>query len=492
MFALGIWYLNGWVTASEVSNRDRVEWPPHPGRVFMALAAAHFQGSSPKDEQEALEWLESLEPPQILAAGCKERPAVKNFVPVNDKAGPAKGTLQSASGLTRNRQERTFARAWLENENVFLIWPNTSPPSEAIAEGISKVCDRVTRIGHSTSFVQMRVVKKTENPKLLTWIPNDDQAQQQFRIPVKGTLNYLRDQYNSKAREEYGIRPTLSSWKGYALGRDEASDSASGTVFDPNPLILRLTYQSGDYHALGLVSILRMTSLLRKALLQNADELGVTLPEEISGHKKMDRGTSEVPHLAMLPLAFVGSEYADGRLMGLALSLPRGLSADNRRILLRCLAKTRELKLGPLGVWRLDGITQDRPPINLQAHSWTASPKGATEWGTITPIVLDRHPKAKDTAQYREEMAIIIQTACDRVLLPETSRPVYVAPLPISPHLGVPPSHTFPRLGRKSGGDCRHTHALIMFEKPIVGPLFVGAGRYRGYGFCRPINPSSR
>ena len=43
MFALGIHYLNGFVAAAEHDNHERVEWPPHPGRVFMALAAAHFQ-----------------------------------------------------------------------------------------------------------------------------------------------------------------------------------------------------------------------------------------------------------------------------------------------------------------------------------------------------------------------------------------------------------------------------------------------------------------
>lgn len=151
-----------------------------------------------------------------------------------------------------------------------------------------------------------------------------------------------------------------------------------------------------------------------------------------------------------------------------------------------------QLKLGALGVWNLDGITEDRPPRNLLASTWTAMPKGATEWGTVTPIVLDRHPKAKNIAEYRDEVAKTIQIACERVLdskTPEKEMPriVHVTLLPVSPHLGAPPSHSFPQMERKSGGQCRHTHALIEFDKPIVGPLLVGAGRYRGYGFCRPI-----
>ena len=497
MFALGIRYLNGWVVASQVGNLNQVEWPPHPGRVFMAMAAAHFQEGDSEEGRKALKWLESLDAPEVFAADCEERSTVTSYVPVNDKPilHNKKGMpLQSAPGITRDRQARTFARAWLENENVFLIWPHDNAAPE-IAESLAKICDRVTRIGHSISFVQVQVVEqpewKNQSAKLQKWIPKDASAERQFRIWGKGTLDYLRKQY---IQPPY---PRLPGWRGYALEREKSEASAPGTVFDEKRLIiLRLRRESGDYHALGVVSTLRVTSALQKALIKTAADL----PEEISGHKA-DKSPSERPHLAILPLAYVDSEHADGRLMGLALSLPRECSADIRRILLKCLNKMRkesaeksspQLKLGKLGVWNLDGITEDRPPFNLLTSTWTAMPQGATEWGTVTPIVLDRHPKAKGLAEYRAEVAKTIQTACERVLdskTPKKEMPkiVHLAPLPVSPHLGSPPAHSFPRMERKSGGQCRHTHALIVFDKPIVGPLLVGAGRYRGYGFCRPI-----
>ena len=529
MFALGIRYLNGWVTASQVNNFDQVEWPPHPGRVFMAMAAAHFQNGDSEEEREALEWLESLDAPEVFASDCRERPTVKIFVPVNPRLedeNKARANekrnkkrppppLQSAHGFIRTRQPRTFARAWLEDENVFLVWPdNNASPTQEIAESIAKICGRVTRIGHSSSFVQVRVVEKPEwenqSAKLQKWIPNDAQAKRQFRVLGKGTLDYLRKQYKgTESKRKHNVqppRPRLSSWQGYyALEREESAASAPGTVFDEKRLIIRrLCRESGDYRALDVVSTLRVTSALQKALIKTAADLNIILPEEISGHKA-DKSPSERPHLAILPLAYAGreQEYADGRLMGLALSLPRmprKCSADVRRTLLKCLAKMRggttdsspQLKLGKLGVWNLDGIVEDRPPFNLQASTWTAMPKGAKEWGTVTPIVLDRHPEAKDIAEYRAEVAKTIQTACERVLdskTPEKEVPkiVHVAPLPVSPHLGTPPAHSFPRMERKSGGQCRHTHALIVFDKQIVGPLLVGAGRYRGYGLCRPI-----
>ena len=42
MLALGIRCLTGYAVATDVSNREQAEWPPHPARVFMALAAAYF------------------------------------------------------------------------------------------------------------------------------------------------------------------------------------------------------------------------------------------------------------------------------------------------------------------------------------------------------------------------------------------------------------------------------------------------------------------
>ena len=58
----------------------------------------------------------------------------------------------------------------------------------------------------------------------------------------------------------------------------------------------------------------------------------------------------------------------------------------------------------------------------------------------------------------------------------------------VSAHLGIPPSFGFPRLRRKDGSERRHTHAILVFDEPVCGPIVIGAGRYRGYGFCRPLN----
>jgi len=44
MFGFGIRYLMGWaMAAADGAKKERAEWPPHPDRIFMALAAAWFE-----------------------------------------------------------------------------------------------------------------------------------------------------------------------------------------------------------------------------------------------------------------------------------------------------------------------------------------------------------------------------------------------------------------------------------------------------------------
>ena len=43
---IGLDFVTGRCVAADVSDRDVAEWPPHFGRVFMAMAAACFSSES--------------------------------------------------------------------------------------------------------------------------------------------------------------------------------------------------------------------------------------------------------------------------------------------------------------------------------------------------------------------------------------------------------------------------------------------------------------
>src|SRR2546422_686915 len=112
---IGWEYLTGYAVAATRPGGSP-EWPPHPARVFMALAAAWFETEPAMAENEAhdawaaegmaLRWLEKLGPPELQLprrGNVYDRAAATVFVPVNDKAGPATAILQSAPAFTRNK-----------------------------------------------------------------------------------------------------------------------------------------------------------------------------------------------------------------------------------------------------------------------------------------------------------------------------------------------------------------------------------------------------
>jgi CRISPR-associated protein Csb2 len=517
MLALGMHYLNGFVVASEPDSHEEPEWPPHPGRVFMALAAAHFETGADRAEREALEWLERLDgSPRIHAGEASPRALVTHYVPVNDRAGPTTAILPSAPALTRDRQPRTFARAWLDDEIVYMTWPDAEA-SDATRTALGQLCRKVTRIGHSASFVHMWLASPDEI-KDPTWVPDGERAEQQFRVAGPGTLEYLERCFNAREVERWGDleviasdsakskaqkaaketlkqeypggrpvrrRPELGMFEGYARPLPPGvAATAMGTVFSPHFIVRTIERDSGPYRELDLLCAPQLIQRWREAILTQSNDLPSAIRQLLSGHDH-EGAPLEDAHLAFLPLAFVGHPHADGHLLGMGIVLPDGLEPEHRRDALRAVARVDRLLLGRLGTWRIGGVNATERPWNLRSDVWTAHPSGATHWSTVTPIAFDRHPKEKDPSAYQREIAAMIAQASVRVGLPEPRDVIVTA---VSAHLGVPPAHAFPRLQRKDGTRRRHAHAILVFGQRVRGPVLLGAGRYRGYGVCRPLH----
>lgn len=84
MTTLGIQYLTGCAVARYHPDSELPEFPPHFGRVFMAIVATYFETRGDEKEREALEWLEAAGAPSIRAGMGHPRSAVETYVPAND------------------------------------------------------------------------------------------------------------------------------------------------------------------------------------------------------------------------------------------------------------------------------------------------------------------------------------------------------------------------------------------------------------------------
>jgi CRISPR-associated protein Csb2 len=239
---------------------------------------------------------------------------------------------------------------------------------------------------------------------------------------------------------------------------------------------------------------------LRRALIEIQGKQD--LPPMLSGHDTNGERLTQ-PHLAFVPLPWVGHEHADGSVQGLALILPRSIASTDRERLLRLLARW-EGKRGdpdddyafelntPVGLGSPVRVRFRRIEVlgkaTLNAARWC---KPARHFITATPVALDRHPGnlrsnvARTAHKAAAEAEASIADACERIGLP---RPVSVstslAPLlPGAQHVRQfypwPPRPGMTRRAR--------VHAEIVFSEMVRGPVLIGAGRYFGLGLCLPI-----
>jgi CRISPR-associated protein Csb2 len=475
-------YLGGRAVATDPNDRTRPEWPPHPDRVFQALVAA-WAGRCDL-ERDALAWLCAQDAPQLAfpdESMVSPGAVVKTFVPVNDIEGPARGNYSDKHlGLlpsSRKRSARYFPATNVGNGVCALVWPR-SAPGPARRAALDRLCRKVTYLGHSTSLVHMWL---SDDAPAITLVPEPRRPQVMLRVPDAARLDALE-----RAHAGGGIgwsRPPQSGWQGYAARFDK---SLPRGAFDDRLIVLRQTAGA----RLGLLQAQALARGLRGALIRAADD-APSAKRLLSGHEPDGRPLAE-HHVAYLSLAYVADpasrqRYADGHLLGAALALPAGLDGDLEQEVLDALATTMQagggrlrITLGAIGVVALEAEVSAAPAIALRSETWT---RASTFWGTVTPIALDRSPPRRHSDHDRWASDQIMQT-CQRQGLPE---PAEVQLLPASPHLGAPVAAAFGALLRKDGTRRWHLHARLRFQNPVGGPLVLGAGRYLGYGLCKPL-----
>ncbi len=312
-------------------------------------------------------------------------------------------------------------------------------------------------------------------------LPRNFQSHYQGPTAQRRCLNQLESERNQcfPNGTPPSQRPNVGQWQGYGEPKSVDVTDPPFNHFDSNLIILRLLGKR-----ISLPTTLKLTGALRGALLKHCEIQPP--PEWLTGHTP-NGYPSRKPHLALMPMPFVGSQHSDGSIMGIAVALP--LKLDGKEVA-RCLASflydknslsvSRRLFDGEWFECNVEQETRERPPLALRPERWT---RKSRVWASVTPVVLDRHYDGKERWKHA---ANDIKTACERSGLP---RPDEVMLHPVSLVEGVFHSREFPRMNRKSDGGLRsHSHAVLIFGQEVTGPILVGAGRFRGYGLCLPID----
>lgn len=551
MFAIEVNCLTGRFTASTHHDRGLAEWPPHPARLFSALVATWADSDNPDPaERNALEWLEALAPPSIVASRAEPRDVVTHFVPVNDATVVSASSyrkrahkvddlqrdlaeVRRADGVAARRRVRTLETGLRDALNVTnlvsgtaktgidllpedrvrqaRLYPSVTPaeptvtyvwedvPTPGTGDALDGLLNRVTRLGHSSSLVSCRISAESPTP---THVPSD--RGKVLRWVRKGQLEHLESEY----RQHQGSRPRTLPFTAvrYRSVRDErrvgvTSSLSADTVGDW--LIFEFRPASRRLPSTRAVEIAKA---LRAAVFKYAED---PLPEGLTGHRE-DGTPSSSPHVGFLPLPHIGHEHADGRLMGAAIAIPESLDGRARRSVLRAIGMWEEtcrdnrlegyqplvyLKLGRGGRVAMRRQTGTSDLVALRPSVWR---RPARRWVSATPVALPTHPgplargtaTARAKAWIRAEEAVI--ASCRHIGLPEPVRVV----VSFDPFIrGARPAQRFPAFhqGDHRGGVARRqVHVSVTFAEPVGGPLVLGAGRYLGLGLMRPFDTEKR
>jgi CRISPR-associated protein Csb2 len=531
MLAIEVEFLTGRYAATAHNDRGRAEWPPHPSRFFSALVAAlHDRDDIDQSERAALLWLEQQNPPSLWVdpeSRVWRRRVRDIYVPVNDitlggdtaireaekrvaktnaiDARPSDRALETATALMpapfvgcggkddkgrmkrqqgRTRQVRTFPVVRPETSTFAFLWPTAHPSPHRAA--LEQLCARVTRLGHSSSLVRCNVVDRDLTPTL---VPSDE-GDVVLRVVGPGQLERLDRAFEHHHHQGEKSRVLPARPRRYRLASRVMSPSPTAeSVFSTDWVLFERVGGSRPVAS-------RTTDLaraLRAALIEVHGDRD--LPATLSGHS--ENGPTEQPHVAFVPLPFVGHEHADGALIGCALVPPRDLAKSDRELLFRLVAKWEKERSNQRGDLTLAGGTLPafivrRVDVSAKAAldpmRWC---RASARFITATPIALDKNPgnlrsnqdgTARKAAQEAQRS---ISDACHRVVgARPSSVEVSLAPLlPGAQHV----RDYLPWPGRPGRTKRVRVHADIRFEASVKGPLWLGAGRYFGLGLCLPV-----
>jgi CRISPR-associated protein Csb2 len=509
----------GRYVAAAWDDKNAVEWPPHPARLCLALIDTLHRCGDPPALRDALNWFCSQASPARIVVPSADHISIRSmdgyFVPQNPS---------SANGVTHGRKPRSFPTVILDADapTVFFHWPDSEIPA-AMQEPLARLLGNLPRFGHSSSLVIVDLCD-SDPPSGTGWrelvaVGEGATPDHSLRVPYDGLVKSAEDAFDAKGRVDELNKLVAAALKAAKPGQPLKSAASPRPRHDPRHRwqgyiekhsepyprgpwdgeLLILSQAGGS--RLGLVSTWQLTETLHKAIL---DRVPDPVPAWISGHAPAAAGESTPPakscHLALFPLPAVGHEHSDGHLLGIGIALPRAetiglppsrLLDDWRRALGHLLDDNDGLELVAADrSWtlRLAPESSLRPRQALQPRRWNCA---SDQWATVTPIILDRHPKPhfkKDPERWRESCREIIRVACVNLGLPE---PVSIEPSPYSPLVGVPAAPAFPAPIPRPGRPPRfHVHATLTFAEPIHGPLLLGAGRFRGYGLCLPLSPA--
>lgn len=460
------------------------EWPPSPYRLFQALVAgAARRGELEAETGMALDWLQRLNPPMIIAPRSRHGQAVTHFVPNND--GDKKP----------NRQDRLTGKTFrptlmLDPPDIHYLW---EIPLDQVsqAEGVCKAARCLTSLGWGIdmAYADGQLIDGDQIAKLpgVRWYPrkNVQRYDGLLRVPTfdrgtgVGSLSDLKHAHQSALNRIQHGKPLNTVEKPKVFDRVfyESKERLLGRPY----IVFELHQDEGSvfaYHQDRLIHIAGMVRHLAivamgKALPEGADAEWVN--RYVAGHNCDDA----VGHrqFSYLPLPSIGHRHADHKVRRVMITAPVG----DDRLLQHLARRLNGLQLKPTAQTNLD-----HPPTLVRVHQDNVArlyAQSADLWASVTPVILPGHDDHKP-----DKTRKLIEKALEQSGIDQRCEFEWSAFSQFPKSLSA---HKYGR-DRRQTGYIRPSHLLsqtavhlkLRFHDGlrVPGPLAIGAGRHCGLG----------
>lgn len=445
---------------------SRSEWPPHPARVFCALAAS----ADTSEDWDALRWLERQPAPQVWADPLDQ---------VGHRGGQAyvvQNAIEKDGGnLTwpgRNNGLRSRASAIPASDSFAIVWPQTDPTPEVLSR-LGLLAWRVPYIGRSTSTAAVSVLSllPADLPHTVIYKPTEFGVGRtiDLRVPYAGYTDALQDAYLDGRRAWETARSSPYRYPNSTTGEPTEAELTEPTA---GPFADLLVWEiERPVSRLGGDQVVALTSALRKAVISRVPD---PVPGPVSGHTEPGQ-----PHVAFLALPDVDHPHADGHVLGLGLAIPRDLPEADLLPVIRALVMESPLSKVALAGGRCLAVRYAATGAGLRPGRWTAVGRGgACEWVTATPVMLDGHLRRGRDAASLLVRSLTLAGYPSPVEVEVSSTPMMAGAI-WRPRAGTLP----PDRPRR-----QMVHAWVRFGQPVTGPILAGSMRYLGLGLFRPVN----
>lgn len=496
------------------AGRDELDWPPAPARLHQAFIASTLT-NLPGSERaaysdktlEALRWLESLPPPEIIASkladDSEHRRALLVAMPHNS---PAKGDFSRyhpdlapvLRAMPENGGELFATYRWIEG------MPEFCRNAELHLPALREAAAKVRYLGRAEDRVECEVqwqtgeIEEPSNDSLDVWRPASQAEDINLLTAQPNSTDQLMAEFQkAETRIARGAkRPARLFLRGQSYTRYAAEG-----LLPVHVAIFQILRDSGNPDQLpevcDAINGHRWRSPIRALACQVAKDMDrwndpVRADELISGHNS-EGGHTRQPHLAFVPLpSFSLGGKADGRVRRFALlgySDPE--NADAAASIYRTLAASLDGEIVESD-FRLQLITDPR-----KDKVWPLYTRASRRWVSVTPVVIARGFKVPTRApdgtplssnerhlRRHAEWTKLVRSSLRDIRLPADLVDTCEIQLTSSPLLSATE-----RAERYRPKDDRapFVHARIEFSRPVRGPLLVGDRRYFGLGLFQPV-----